>query len=48
MTLMGLTRSPNATFEGTAMFEGVELIGATNEELRRIRGARIAMVFRTR
>jgi peptide/nickel transport system ATP-binding protein/oligopeptide transport system ATP-binding protein len=45
MTLMGLTRSPNATFEGTAHFEGVELIGATNEQLRRIRGARIAMIF---
>ena len=25
MTLMGLTRSPNATFEGTAHFEGIEL-----------------------
>jgi oligopeptide/dipeptide ABC transporter ATP-binding protein len=45
MTLMGLTRSPNASFEGTAHFEGVELVGATNEQLRRIRGARIAMVF---
>ncbi len=45
MTLMGLTRSPNATFEGTAHFEGTELIGATNDELRRIRGRRIAMVF---
>ena len=45
MTLMGLTRSPNATFEGTAHFEGTELIGATNGELRRIRGRRIAMVF---
>ena len=45
MTLMGLTRSPNATFDGTATFEGVELVRATNEQLRRIRGARIAMVF---
>ena len=45
MTLMGLTRSPNATFEGTAHFEGTELIGATNDQLRRIRGARIAMIF---
>ena len=39
MTLMGLTCSPNASFEGTALFEGTELIGATNDELRRIRGA---------
>ena len=45
MTLMGLTRSPNATFEGSAHFEGVELIRATDEQLRRIRGARIAMIF---
>ena len=45
MTLMGLTRSPNATFEGTAHFEGTELIGATNDQLRRIRGRRIAMIF---
>jgi oligopeptide/dipeptide ABC transporter ATP-binding protein len=45
MTLMGLTRSPNATFEGTAQFEGTELIGATNDQLRRIRGRRIAMIF---
>jgi peptide/nickel transport system ATP-binding protein len=45
MTLMGLTRSPNARFQGTAKLEGVELIGASESELRRIRGARIAMVF---
>ena len=45
MTLMGLTRSPNARFEGTAHLEGTELVGASDEELRRIRGARIAMVF---
>ena len=45
MTLMGLTRSPNATFAGTARFEGTELIGATGDELRRIRGRRIAMIF---
>jgi peptide/nickel transport system ATP-binding protein/oligopeptide transport system ATP-binding protein len=45
MTLMGLTRSPNASFEGTAQFEGTELVGATNDQLRRIRGRRIAMIF---
>jgi peptide/nickel transport system ATP-binding protein/oligopeptide transport system ATP-binding protein len=45
MTLMGLTRSPNAAFEGTAYFEGTELIRASEDELRRIRGARIAMIF---
>jgi oligopeptide/dipeptide ABC transporter ATP-binding protein len=45
MTLMGLTRSPNAHFEGSAMFDGTELITATDEELMRIRGAQIAMIF---
>jgi peptide/nickel transport system ATP-binding protein/oligopeptide transport system ATP-binding protein len=45
MTLMGLTRSPNAKFEGTAHYKGTELIGATEDELRRVRGAEIAMIF---
>jgi oligopeptide/dipeptide ABC transporter ATP-binding protein len=45
MTLMGLTRSPNASFSGTARFEDVELVGASDVQLRRVRGARIAMVF---
>jgi peptide/nickel transport system ATP-binding protein len=45
MTLMGLTRSPNARFAGTAHYKGTELIGASEEELRRVRGAEIAMIF---
>jgi peptide/nickel transport system ATP-binding protein len=45
MTLMGLTRSPNARFEGAAYYQGSELIGAKDDELRRIRGAEIAMIF---
>jgi peptide/nickel transport system ATP-binding protein len=45
MTLMGLTRGPNASFEGTATFDGTELVRANAEQLHRIRGARIAMVF---
>jgi peptide/nickel transport system ATP-binding protein len=45
MTLMGLTRSPNARFSGTAYYQGTELIGASEDELRRVRGAEIAMVF---
>src|SRR3954451_14817241 len=45
MTLMGLTRSPNARFEGKAHYGGTELVGASQEELRRIRGAEIAMIF---
>jgi oligopeptide/dipeptide ABC transporter ATP-binding protein len=45
MTLMGLTRGPNASFEGTATFCGTELIAAPEAQLRTIRGAGIAMVF---
>jgi peptide/nickel transport system ATP-binding protein len=45
MTLMGLTRSPNARFEGTATYKNTELIAADEDELRRVRGAEIAMIF---
>jgi peptide/nickel transport system ATP-binding protein/oligopeptide transport system ATP-binding protein len=45
MTLMGLTRSPNARFAGTAHLRGQELIAASDAELRRIRGKEIAMIF---
>jgi peptide/nickel transport system ATP-binding protein len=45
MTLMGLTRSPNARFEGSAPFKGIDLVSASEDDLRRIRGAEIAMIF---
>ncbi len=45
MTLMGLTRSPNATFGGSARLGEIELLGASEEQLRHVRGARIAMIF---
>jgi peptide/nickel transport system ATP-binding protein len=45
MTLMGLTRSPNARFHGRALFAGKDLVTATDDEMRVIRGAEIAMVF---
>ncbi len=45
MTLMGLTRSPNARFEGSARLDGTELVTASEDELRHIRGAEIAMIF---
>jgi oligopeptide/dipeptide ABC transporter ATP-binding protein len=45
MTLMGLTRGPNARFEGEARFDGTELVGASDHELRGVRGAGIAMIF---
>ena len=45
MTLMGLTRDTNASFNGQVYFEGTELIGASESTLRHIRGAKIAMIF---
>jgi peptide/nickel transport system ATP-binding protein/oligopeptide transport system ATP-binding protein len=41
---MGLTRSPNARFDGAARLDGEDLLGASDEDLRQIRGARIALV----
>jgi oligopeptide/dipeptide ABC transporter ATP-binding protein len=45
MTLMGLTRSPNAKFDGSAKLNDQELVTASDTELQRIRGSQIAMVF---
>jgi oligopeptide/dipeptide ABC transporter ATP-binding protein len=45
MSLMGLTRAPNASFEGSATYRDTELVTASDDELRRIRGAEIAMIF---
>jgi peptide/nickel transport system ATP-binding protein len=45
MTLMGLTRGVNARFEGSALFGGTDLIAANEEEMERVRGAQIAMIF---
>jgi peptide/nickel transport system ATP-binding protein/oligopeptide transport system ATP-binding protein len=45
MTLMGLTRSPNARFEGAARLEGRELLSMSEHELESVRGAEIAMIF---
>jgi peptide/nickel transport system ATP-binding protein len=45
MSLMGLTRGVNARFEGSAMFRGTDLIAASEEQMRHVRGAEIAMIF---
>ena len=45
MTLMGLTRSPNARFEGSARLGDRELVSATEAQLEKIRGKEIAMIF---
>ena len=45
MTLMGLTRSPNARFGGSARLSGGDLVTASEEDLERVRGKEIAMIF---
>lgn len=45
-SLLGLVPSPPGRIEsGTAWFDGVDLLACSSEELRRIRGKRISMVF---
>jgi peptide/nickel transport system ATP-binding protein/oligopeptide transport system ATP-binding protein len=45
LTIMGLTRSRNARLEGSVRFAGEELLTASDERMRSVRGAGIAMVF---
>ena len=45
LTVMGLTRSDNATITGEILFDGVDLLTLGNEEMRRLRGNDIAMIF---
>ena len=45
LTIMGLTRSPNVRFGGRIDFDGRDLLQASDDELRKVRGARIAMIF---
>jgi peptide/nickel transport system ATP-binding protein len=44
-TLMGLTRGQNAQIEGTASYRGRNLVNVSEEEMRGLRGAEIAMIF---
>jgi peptide/nickel transport system ATP-binding protein len=45
LTVMGLSRFTNAEIEGEVMFEGRDLLKASDEDMRRIRGNEIAMIF---
>src|SRR3954453_4073435 len=45
MTVMGLTRAPNAQISGEIIFDGHDLLKASDDELRKIRGNDIAMIF---
>ena len=42
---LGLLPKPGRVIEGQALFEGIDLLKLTPEALRRVRGARIGMVF---
>jgi oligopeptide/dipeptide ABC transporter ATP-binding protein len=44
-TIVGLTRSPNARIEGRVELDGADLVAAGEDELRGVRGERVAMVF---
>ena len=46
LTVMGLTRfSRNARISGSIRFDGRELLTASDEDMRRLRGNEIAMIF---
>jgi peptide/nickel transport system ATP-binding protein len=42
-TIMGLTRG--AKIEGRAIFQGTDLLAQTSDQLRKVRGAKIGMIF---
>jgi peptide/nickel transport system ATP-binding protein len=45
LTVMGLTRARSARISGKVRFQGEDLLGASDEALREIRGGDIAMIF---
>jgi peptide/nickel transport system ATP-binding protein len=45
LTVMGLTRQKNAHISGEVIFEGRDLLKASDAELRSVRGNEIAMIF---
>ena len=45
MTIMGLTRSPNAVISGRVSLKGDDLVTADEERMRRMRGNEIGMIF---
>jgi peptide/nickel transport system ATP-binding protein len=45
LTVMGLTRARNARISGTVRFDGKDLLTASDEEIRSVRGNDVAMIF---
>jgi oligopeptide/dipeptide ABC transporter ATP-binding protein len=45
MTILGLTRGGNASFEGSVTYKGNDLLTMSEAQLRRFRGNEVAMIF---
>src|ERR1700736_3228209 len=45
LTMLGLTRAPNTSFEGTVNYKGQDLLALSERRLRDVRGNEIAMIF---
>ena len=45
LTVMGLTRLPNASVSGEVLFDGDDLLQLSGDRLPAVRGRRIAMIF---
>ena len=45
MTMLGLTRAHNTTFEGQVVYKGQDLLAMPERRLRDVRGNEIAMIF---
>jgi len=45
MTMLGLTRAHNTTFEGEVVYKGQNLLAMSERRLRDVRGNEIAMIF---
>jgi oligopeptide/dipeptide ABC transporter ATP-binding protein len=45
MSILGLTRGPNSRISGSVRYGGMDLTEASDDQLRQVRGAQIAMVF---
>ena len=45
LTVMGLSRGPNATIEGEVSLDGKDLVTLPEDDLRKVRAERVAMIF---
>jgi oligopeptide/dipeptide ABC transporter ATP-binding protein len=45
LTMLGLTRAPNTSFEGAVNYKGQDLLALSERRLRDVRGNEIAMIF---